>query len=299
LAGEHDAVISAVAGRVAVPAAYLGARHSRRPYLLWASFWRHPRTPTHFASFPLMRHLYRRSDAVLTYGPHVSRYVTRHRGDDRGVIVAPQAVEQELFGRAVQDAEVAEWREQTGVGEGPLVLFVGRLVADKGVPVLLDAWRGLKERGDARLCLVGDGPLAARHNLFDEPGVVLAGRQPRERLATAYAAAEVVVVPSIATRRFLEPWGLVCNEAMSQGRPVIATDAVGAAAGGLVRHEETGLVVAAGDENALAGAIGRLLGDSELREQLGRRGGEEVSAYSYEAAADAFAKGLEFARVRL
>ena len=77
-------------------------------------------------------------------------------------------------------------------------------------------------------------------------------------------------MPSIATRRFLEPWGLVCNEAMSQGRPVIATDAVGAAAGGLVRDGETGLVVPAGDARALAEAIERLLGDAQLRADLGR-----------------------------
>ena len=62
-----------------------------------------------------------------------------------------------------------------------------------------------------------------------------------------YAGSDVVVVPSVPTRDFLEPWGLVVNEAMNQGVPVIATDAVGAAAGGLVRHERNGLVVPAGD----------------------------------------------------
>ena len=65
-------------------------------------------------------------------------------------------------------------------------------------------------------------------------------------------------MPSIATRTFREPWGLVANEAMHAGLPVIATDAVGAAAGGLVRHERNGLVVPAGDASALAGAIERL-----------------------------------------
>ena len=89
-----------VAGRVAVPAAYLGARRARRPFLLWASLWRHPRTAAHLASFPLMRHMYRRADAVLTYGPHVSRYVARYRGSEHG-FVAPQAVEAEVFGREV------------------------------------------------------------------------------------------------------------------------------------------------------------------------------------------------------
>ena len=70
-----------------------------------------------------------------------------------------------------------------------------------------------------------------------------------------YAAADVLVVPSIATRTFREPWGLVVNEAMNQGLPVIASDAVGAVAGGLVRDGRNGLVVRAGDSGALAHAM--------------------------------------------
>ncbi len=61
----------------------------------------------------------------------------------------------------------------------------------------------------------------------------------------AYAASRFALLPSIPTPRFKEPWGLVCNEAFEQARPMIATTAVGAAAGGLVRQTAaTGLVVA-------------------------------------------------------
>ena len=128
------------------------------------------------------------------------------------------------------------------------------------------------------------------------PASPFAGRLDRERLPVAYAAADAVVVPSIATRRFLEPWGLVCNEAMSQGRPVVATDAVGAAAGGLVRDGETGLVVPAADERALAAALERLLADPQLRSDLGRRARKAVGYYTYERAAAGFAAALEHAR---
>ena len=77
------------------------------------------------------------------------------------------------------------------------------------------------------------------------------------------------MLPSIPTRDFREPWGLVTNEAFNQGVPVIATDAVGAAAGGLIEHERTGLVVPAGDAEALAGALRRLHDDPALRARLG------------------------------
>jgi glycosyltransferase involved in cell wall biosynthesis len=293
LASRHDAVIASLVGRVALPAAYFGARRRHRPFVLWASLWRHPRTPAHLASFGLMRHLYRNADAVLTYGPHVTRYVAGYRGGEQGVVVAPQAVEHELFGRSVPAQEVAAWRADLELGDAPLVLFVGRLVEEKGVGVLSDAWRDVRGAG-ARLCLVGDGDAGAREWGFGGD-VVWTGRMPREQLPVAYAAADVVVVPSIATRRFLEPWGLVCNEAMSQGCPVVATTAVGAAAGGLVRDGETGLVVPAGDPRELAFAIERLLDDAGLRRRIGGRAREAVADYNYERAVESFARALETA----
>ena len=79
----------------------------------------------------------------------------------------------------------------------------------------------------------------------------------------------MLVVPSIPTRTFREPWGLVVNEAMNRGLAVIATDAVGAAAGGLVRDGDNGLIVPAGDSAALAEAIARLAGDPQLRARMG------------------------------
>jgi glycosyltransferase involved in cell wall biosynthesis len=107
-----------------------------------------------------------------------------------------------------------------------------------------------------------------------------------------YGGADVVVVPSIRTRTFREPWGLVVNEAMNQGLPVIATDAVGAVAGGLVRHEHNGLVVPAGDAGALARAIRRLHDDPGLRARLGAQGRADVGAYTAEAWAEGIGSAL-------
>src|ERR1035438_572291 len=93
-----------------------------------------------------------------------------------------------------------------------------------------------------------------------------------------YADADILVVPSIRTRTFREPWGLVVNEAMNRGLAVIASDAVGAVAGGLVRDGRNGLVVRVSDSDALAGAMVRLAGDDELRARLGAAGAQDVSA---------------------
>jgi glycosyltransferase involved in cell wall biosynthesis len=73
---------------------------------------------------------------------------------------------------------------------------------------------------------------------------------------------------------------LVVNEAMHQGTPAIATDAVGAAAGGLVRDGRNGLVAPAGDARALATRIATLAADPALRERLGTAAREDVAAFS-------------------
>ena len=291
LAKQSDAVIASIAGRVALPSAYRGARRAKTPFILWASLWRHPLTLPHTFSLRLMRRIYRRADAIVTYGQHVSRYVARYRKGTHGVFVAPQAVEPEIFAREVSGDEQAAWRAEAGLGpDVAIVLFVGRLVREKGIDVLLRAWRRLA-RDEAVLCVVGDGPLAAAVGAAG-PGVVHAGRLERTRLPVAYAAAHMVVVPSIATRRFLEPWGLVCNEAMYQGTPVIASAAVGAVPGALVAHGASGLVVRPGDERELAGAIAVLLDDPTLRERLGRVARAAVEPFTYDAAADAFGEAL-------
>jgi glycosyltransferase involved in cell wall biosynthesis len=306
LAATNEAVIAGITGRVALPSAYRGARKAEVPFVLWASLWRHPLTIAHMLSLSLMRRIYKRADAVVTYGSHVSRYVARHRKGDHGVFVAPQAVEPDLFGRPVTALEKAAWRVEAGIPErARIVLFVGRLVHEKGVDVLLRAWRRLRsgEVADGRLgagegavlCLVGDGPLASRAAAASE-SVVVAGPMERTELPIAYAASEMLVVPSIATRRFLEPWGLVCNEAMYQSRPVIASSAVGAVPGTLVTHGGSGLVVREGDADELASAIARLLDDDPLRERLGRQARAAVEPYTYEAAADAFGEALAVAR---
>jgi glycosyltransferase involved in cell wall biosynthesis len=147
----------------------------------------------------------------------------------------------------------------------PLVLLaVGRLVEKKGFGVLVDAAARLDV--PFRLRIVGDGPERAR---LDRPHVELAGAVTHARLPAEYAAADVVVVPSVEDASG-DRDGLpnVVLEAMASARAVVASN-VGAVATA-VRDGETGLLVPPGDADALARAIRRLAGDTTLRARLGR-----------------------------
>ena len=294
--GRYRAVISGLGGRVALPGAYLAARVRHVPFVLWATIWSHPRTPAHALSYLPTRHLYRAADAVVTYGEHVSRYVEERRGPRGNVFVAPQAVDVAHYGAPVPEAARDAARERAGgKGAGLLVLFVGRLVREKGVDVLLEAWERAALGPEARLAVAGEGPLAAAVGEAG-PRVRLLGSVDAAALPALYAAADVLVLPSIRTATFTEPWGLVVNEAMLQRTPVIASDAVGAAAGGLVRDGHTGLVFAAGDASGLAARLCALGSSPDLRAALGERARAEAALLT--PAAWAHGMGAALAAIR-
>jgi len=285
--GRYRAVVCPTGGRLAPLASWAGARRARVPLILWASLWAHPRSAAHALTYlPLLR-LYRSADALVTYGPHVSAYVSAHGA--RNVHAAPQSVDNDFWSSPqISAVSEAAWPAAARTR----FLFVGRPEREKGLAVLLDAWAAAELAPDAALVLVGADGHAAAGPPGAARGVVRLGALAPVQLRDVYAACEVLVVPSIATRTFREPWGLVVNEAMNRGLAVIASDAVGAAAGGLVRDGENGLVVAAGNSGALAGALARLSGEAPLRAQLGAAGRKDVRAFSHEAWAEGFSRAL-------
>jgi glycosyltransferase involved in cell wall biosynthesis len=267
--GRYRAVVASTGGRLALPLTWAGARRARVPLILWASLWAHPRSGAHSLSYlPLLR-LYRSADAVVTYGPHVSAYV-RARGA-YNVHVAPQSVDNDFWRASGVDSGAAAGLEPRWPSDVEVVMmFGGRAAREKGVRVLLEAWSasGLGAPA-AALVLVGVGsnppwvPVGGAVSELD--GVTCLDPVDAVQMRNFYAASDVLVLPSIRTRTFREPWGLVVNEAMNRHLPVIVSDAVGATAGGLVRDGRNGLVVPAGDSIALAGAMCKLAGDGALR----------------------------------
>ena len=141
--------------------------------------------------------------------------------------------------------------------EPPEILFAGRLSREKGILELVAAADGYP------LVVAGDGPL--RSEVPDALGFV-----PHDELERLYGRAAVVACPS-----HREGFGVVCAEAMAAGRPVVAGDVGGLR--DLVVDDETGVLVPPRDVAALRAALGRLLGDRELRRRLGEAGRKRIA----------------------
>jgi glycosyltransferase involved in cell wall biosynthesis len=156
----------------------------------------------------------------------------------------------------------------------PTVAFAGRLVREKGVDILLRAFaKVVRQIPQARLVICGDGPervniekLIAELSLASN--VSMLGFRSNEEVAQVFRDAWVVVVPSI----WEEPFGQVAIEAMMNGVAVISSNTGGLS--GIVRHQQTGLLVQPGDASALADGLIRLLSDREAAGRMGRAGHE-------------------------
>jgi glycosyltransferase involved in cell wall biosynthesis len=187
------------------------------------------------------------------------------RGMDVQPVLVPHGVDLRRFAPAPARAQRPR--------RGPLrLLAVGRCIEKKGFSTMIDAVSGLDIPFDLRI--VGDGPLrptlersASALGLADR--VRLDGPLTHCELPDAYAAADVVVVPSVEDANG-DRDGLpnVVLEAMAAGRPVVASEI--AAISTAVRDGQTGLLVAPGDAPALRAAIERVARDHALAQRMGR-----------------------------
>lgn len=287
---DYDLILMELSGRTELLTAFAASRIKSRPFILWTGMWTHPSTPFHRATWPATRFLYRHADALLVYGHHVKRFLVTHGVRPDRIFVAEHAVDNALYEKRVDCDRVAAFRTRVGASQRPLVLCVARLVSQKGIEHLIAAAAQLADLRPI-VAVVGTGPLAARlqaQAAAEGVALELIGPMAPHEMPIAYSAADVFVMPSISTPQIKECWGLAINEAMCQSLPVIATDAVGAVAGGLVVDGVTGIVVPERDPDRLAAALRGLLVDKEERSRLGAAGHERIGRTTQSAMVDAF-----------
>jgi glycosyltransferase involved in cell wall biosynthesis len=293
-----DAYVKCVNGRIALPITYAIARLRGKPFVLWTGIWESLRTPFHLLIFPITRFIYRHSDALVVYGEHVKQYLVTQGVDEHRVFVAPHAVENESYCRRVPASEIAMLREKLKLPDGDrIVLYVGRLENLKGINFLLEGFAALK-MPNVTLLLVGQGKESERlADLAKALGITekvrFVGYIPPEDTVALYSLSYALVLPSISTPRFREPWGLVVNEAMNQGLPVIVTDAVGAAAGGLVRSGHNGLIVPERNAKGLAEALRTILDSAQLRAQMSQAARESIGQWDNDRMVEGFCQAIE------
>ncbi len=188
--------------------------------------------------------------------------------------VVPNGVDPDRVACADSPGELREFRRRW-VGDGErIVLFVGRLVREKGVEVLVDSMpEVLAAHPDAKFVVAGGGPhehlwaKAAGRGLGHK--IVFGGFVSERDLPRLYAVADVAVYPSL-----YEPFGIVALEAMAAGVPVVTSDIGGFRE--VVRHRVTGIHTWANNAHSLAWGLNLVLSDGKLAARLRQAGRREV-----------------------
>lgn len=267
------------------------ARKNRVPFLAWIESTSRDARSNHRWIELFKKKFISRCDAFVVPGKSSTEYVQSFNISPANIFVAPNAVDIAYFSQKSAEARAAEhlYRQKLGLPER-FFLYVGRLVKEKGVFDLLTAYGRLphKIRNETGIVFVGNGP--ARHELMRQAseiscGIVkFPGFVQREDMPFYYGLAEACLLPT-----YSDPWGLVVNEAMACGLPIIITDVAGCVAD-LVEDQWNGLIVPSRRPSQLTAAMQRIADSSDARFAMGQRGRKRIIEYSPESCAAGIAQ---------
>jgi len=259
------------------------ARTNSVPFVLWSESNRQDMRGGHSFVELLKRAFLRECSGFVVPGRSAAQYLLDHGVKRPDIFTAVNAVDNDLFCSAAARARQsgAELRNKFGLPDR-YVLYSGRLVRQKGVFELLAAYAKLESglREQMGLVFVGDGlcrSLLEERSESISPGVVkFTGFVQREHLPIYYALAETLILPT-----YTDTWGLVVNEAMACGLPVILSQAAGCAAD-LATEGWNGYLVDPTDVNLLSQRIGSLAMQPELRASMSMNSRKRIQNYSPE-----------------
>lgn len=225
--------------------------------------------------------LFRAACLFFPGGRPQARYLRNFSVPEHHIRISQMTVDVTGILETVQHNQSGNTDRRLGLGmphNAVVFIFVGRLESFKGIETLLMAFDSICDEGLSYLLIVGDGSLRGEVEQAQESNgrIRYLGWQDTNGVRGAMASADVAVVPSS-----FEPWGLVVNEAMAAGLPVIASDRVGAVED-LVSDNENGLIIPADSPGALAEAMRLLARDTELRHQMARASHRRIDRWRLE-----------------
>jgi glycosyltransferase involved in cell wall biosynthesis len=275
-------------------AAFWAKRHGV-PLLLWSESTALDIRRKHHLVEWFKRKFRKRCQAFVAAGKTSRDYLLALGASSSSIFIAPDAVDIRFFAASAEKARHQE-REIRARNQLPsrYYLYAGRLVKEKGVFELLDAYAKLEASVRSRISLVfvGDGPVRRelmRRAAEVEQGVVrFCGWVHREQIPEIYAFADAFVFPTHS-----DPWGLVVNEAMACSLPIVASQVAGCVPD-LLQDGWNGFAVQPREVEGLVRSMKILFDDPELARQMGSRSFQRIQDYTPERCAAGIVQALAF-----
>jgi glycosyltransferase involved in cell wall biosynthesis len=235
----------------------------------------------------LKRRVFQRVDGIITPGNDGRAFAMGYGVQPERIHTARHVVDVDYFASGADPPGLRDRiRRELGVS-GVTFVYVGRMWRGKGTSTLLAAFASLQRElpDSVSLLLVGDGPEEApiaRIARTDGLKVILAGFHQRVDLPRLYAASDVFVFPTLG-----DPYGLVVDEAMASGLPVISTTAAGEIRERVI-DGVNGYLIPPDDPEALTRAMRVLAMDSDLRARMGAYSAQMIAPFKPQQWAEAF-----------
>jgi len=238
----------------------------------------------------IKRFFIRRAAMCCASGRRAGEYFKHYGAADEQIHYHPftSLSKAELLDDLVSNEQKAALKTALQLSYPKIGVVATRFLELKRIDVLIEAWSRLSP--DYHLIIIGRGEMessyreqVARLGLCN---VHIIGHQTREVLFDYFKASDLLVFPTS-----LDVWGLVVNEAMACGLPVVTTP--GSVAGlELIEDGVGGYIVPVGDADMLAEKLDAVLSDNALRDRMGRFNLERIRGYTVEASAEAFLKAI-------
>ncbi|MCL4460030.1 MAG: glycosyltransferase family 4 protein [Chloroflexi bacterium] len=291
-----DVVVSAGWDSLAAQSSFLFCKVRHLPFVLWSGSTINEPSWRRDVSLPLVKFIVRHSDAYIAYGTRAKEYLIHLGAPAERIFISINTVDTEYFqsNSMMSEVEKAALTERLGIQTTKTILYVGQLIERKGVTHLLRAYALLKrEYSDVSLLIVGYGyqegelkDICEREQIED---VVFLGHIDVSEVPRFYGLADLFVLPSSE-----EVWGLVINEALACGLPVITTNKVGASVD-LVKEGKNGYIVEAGNVVQLYQSMKRVITDTALAKAMGVVSRQLSEKFTIDSTVDGLISAIRYA----
>ena len=294
---KPDVIIAAGWDTFSYLLSFLYAKIFHKKFILWSGSTKYENNWRRIISRLLVRSLIKYSDALISYGTRAKKYLIQLRAKREKIFIAYNTVDIDFFIKAIsllRKAEPKKQEREIKKKKKTIILYIGQLIERKGIKDLIKAIEILKSKiANIVLLLVGDGIMKSeilnylKKNQLEDTVRVM-GNIKYNSLPEIYHLANIFVLPSRE-----EVWGLVINEAMACGLPVITSNKTGAS-DDLVKQGENGFIFPARNYHILAQYLKTVIENPILARKMGENSSRLIKSFNNRERARIFYTAINY-----
>ncbi len=288
LFGKYDAAVSSDPHTFETIISFIVSKIKRKKYLLWNETFEWPRSFKSKFISSIVNYIIRNADATMAVGKKSKEYLIKRKA--KKIFITPYT--SLTFQAANNNFNIPKNKQ--------VILYFGRLVRYKGLDYLVKAFAKLEKSRNDIFLLIGSNGGPFEQNIknlisgLEIKNYKFVNPKTDGEKGSLYSSADVFVLPSTFRDYDADCWGLVLNEAMALGKPVISTDATGAAHD-LIKNGINGYMIRQKDSEELYQALNKILSDKKLKEKMGKESKKIIGKnFTYEKMAQGFVDAVNY-----